>query len=1267
MRAQQILAGGEHGRTRWTAACIALILLTVMPAMAQPQAVPEDLNKVFHTLDAPGAMEPPVLLTDKGGFIHFLGAPPNGRFTARQPADKSAGPVGIARNFVNDFSGAFGILSPKTDFCEGTVRREANTFVQMAQTYNGLDVLGAEIVVQVNDDGSVRNIMNGLAKDTVQLDSGKTSLNPTIAAGLAPAAAVRLESAMQGRAENEFTASDGELMIFAPEVFGQTGEPQLVWRVEVRPVDVRQPEMAVFVNAHSGTFAFHYPLRPDAKSRNIYDTKNQTDLTLATLVRKEGDPPTDNVAVDDAYLYLGATYDWYFSNFGRDSWDAKGAVMKGYVHVPLLNAYWDGAEMVFDDLLITDDVTAHEMTHAVTGTDVAAGKGFIYQGFSGALDEAYSDWGGEFVDLTDGLGSETAADRWYIGEDNKVALANVPANSGIPANAIRYMKDPTVFGDPDRLTSPYLRNPYSLVDEGGVHSNSGVINKLTYLLTDGDTFNGQTVSGMGIPTVAQLYYNALPLLTSSGDFFDFYVALGASSVGLGLSFDQRLNIAAGGRAVEIEPPELTLLGLRNFRAVPVRDKDNNPGIALTWDNPPAGSYSQLVLIRSVGKFASRPSDGTVLTVGQNADNYLDMNVSPGVEYFYTLIADLTAGFPEVSYARAVAGAPAPNVLSQAFGKDELLGSLGPIDLAFSQLTFSPVGAPMGAVSGDGPGTSYESYEGTFQKNIYSLPVPREDAKGGATILNFVDDGAIRILLNDNTFPFFGKRYSEMYIAANGYISFQDYTKFPEVTIPGTTSSISLNFPTLAGHFAVPRISFLFNNFAPNMGGEAWARSLPDRRVFTFLNMPSWPNSLPTNNVGRSTVQVELFYNGTIRFTYQGLGATNADVGISDGLGAPREPSLEFPNLQQAYAMPDLSMLPTVPQKLSLLPVAPVVAEAGNLITLDVTSNHPQGLTGVPIYTATWDHAGAAPFADLQNGTGRLYWQTTAADKGIWNLRVLARQGSQMAYQDIRIFVGRAFEKPTAINLAISTDTPFEDPTQSRSVPVQRTLTASYEYFHPLAAEDPAYYGEGATSVFWFRNGQVISELVDRDVVPAEVPRAGDRWWFGVVPVTASYIVGDMVLSPVVTIVGFPVITSITPAFGLTVGGDQISIRGERLSGATAVTFGGVKGVNLRVMGDTEVQITTPLHPSGLVDIVVESVDGVGRVTSGFRFVGDGSELFKEDVNKDSRVDAVDVQLVTASVLQTATAAKAAVDADVNGDGKVNSSDIQAVVNRALRR
>jgi hypothetical protein len=86
------------------------------------------------------------------------------------------------------------------------------------------------------------------------------------------------------------------------------------------------------------------------------------------------------------------------------------------------------------------------------------------------------------------------------------------------------MANPPEFGDPDRMGS----TDYSadIWDEGGVHYNSGVGNKLCYLLTDGGTFNGRTVTGMGIGPVADLFYECQTnLLTSAADYFDLYVLL----------------------------------------------------------------------------------------------------------------------------------------------------------------------------------------------------------------------------------------------------------------------------------------------------------------------------------------------------------------------------------------------------------------------------------------------------------------------------------------------------------------------------------------------------------------------------------------------------------------------------------------------------------------------------------------------------------------------------------------------------------------------
>ena len=1251
------------------ASCALLIFSAA--AAAQTAADPDALNDVLRTLQAPASLEPPVVHKNDDGFIRFLGAPPAGRFLTPLSGQKAAGdPVESAKSFIDGHGAAFGVQSPAVAFESRTVTRGGQTFVRLSQHYAGLPVLGAEIVVQVDGDGSVRNISSSILRDTAPLDGGDLSLSPSLSAAEASAAAVRLEAGFSSTEESAWTAVGAPaLMLYAPSVFNMAGCPVLVWTVTLDPDDPALSEMLVYVDAHTGALAFRQPLRKNALNREVYDLNGRNvetddDLDAAVLKRKEGEPATGIKAVDDAYDYLGDTYNFYNLRFGRDGIDDTGGTLYAYVGLSELNAFYIGDNtMLFNNLFITDDVTAHELTHGVTDTDV----GFVYFGFSGALSEMYSDWGGELVDLTNGKGNDSPAVRWFCAEEFTIKIRDQRGGTGdedeedpiddtLPG--IRYMKDPTVFGDPDRLGSPLLRNPYSMVDSGGVHSNSGVGNKLVYLLTDGDTFNGETVRGLGIDTVAQLFYNAMPLLPPSADYYDLYLALGAASVDIGLSFDDRLNVAAAGRAVEIEPPLLQLEGLRNFRAVATTDDAGAGVISLTWDNPPGELYSRLLLLRSVNRYATRAGEGVILPVERGDNSYLDSDVTPGVEYFYTIIADLTEGFPQLAYARATAGGEPPVLMTEAFGYDPTLGHLGDIDLAFSQITFRPVGPPLGGLGGDGFGAQYSDYEATFAKNVYAFPVQRVDAEGGAYQLTFTDDNSVAVNLPVN-FPYFGKNYAQLFLAANGYISFLNIAAYP--------GAEQLNFPSLAAHFLLPRVSFCFTDFAPNMGGEAWMRMLDDRVVITYENMPSWPDSVPTLNVGLSSVQVELFYNGKIRMTYLELGVSEAVVGLSDGNGAPRDPSLEFAGLEQVLNLTDLTGLPRVESRLSINPVAPVIAQAGERVSFTVETNRPAGVAGLPVYFGEWTGPGAAPFADLGNGTALFNWQTALSDKGSFLVRVRARWGGQEAYQDIPVYIGMSVVKPSAQKLAVSANTPFEDPTQSRVVPLGRALTGSYQYVHPLKDRDPAFYAEGDSTIYWFRNGQIVYQLINRESVPAAGIRAGDRWWFGVVPVTVSGIVGEMVFSPTVTVSGFPAVTSITPAFGLTIGGDRVTIRGERLGGASAVRFGGVAGSNLTLISDTELQVTTPLHPAGVVDVSVESVDGIGLSELAFRFIGDGSDLLGADVNKDGRVDAMDVQIVTNAVLKAFDGAKAGLNTDVNGDGRINAGDIQAVVNSALNR
>jgi hypothetical protein len=63
-------------------------------------------------------------------------------------------------------------------------------------------------------------------------------------------------------------------------------------------------------------------------------------------------------------------------------------------------------------------------------------------------------------------------------------------------------------------------DPYDL---GGVHTNSGVNNKAAYLMTDGGSFNGKTITGLGIAKVAAIYYQVQTnYLTSGSGYGDLY-------------------------------------------------------------------------------------------------------------------------------------------------------------------------------------------------------------------------------------------------------------------------------------------------------------------------------------------------------------------------------------------------------------------------------------------------------------------------------------------------------------------------------------------------------------------------------------------------------------------------------------------------------------------------------------------------------------------------------------------------------------------------
>ncbi len=1251
---------------------LALAMVTVsFISTAESLSVEDsDVRGVLRSLNAPGATEAPVIHQTDEGFVRFLGAPPGGSFLVRETGAKAADAASVASVFVTDHAGAFGVLSDATNFRTGPIRSYGDAdFVHLDQYYDDIPVLGGQVVLQVNASRGVQNVMSDIMRDTRALDDGSVSLTPTLSGGQALAAAIN-DFAVNS---DSHVASDyrgvvaPELMIFRPSVVGLSGATRLVWRLELAANGADPVHSVVFVDAHSGQVALQYSLMEHVLDRQIFDADGGITVP-ATPTRAEGDGPTGIPAVDDAYEFLGDTHNFYLTEHGYDSFDGNGSPIVATVNVPFSNACWgcslspgsteegsgDITEMLFGTGFVLDDVVAHELTHGLTQFT----SGLIYFGFSGAINESFSDMWGEWVDQTNGSDNDTEANRWIVGEELDPSIFGTFGNVGI-----RNMKDPTIFGHPDRLGSSLLLDVTSFVDNGGVHVNSGIGNKLCYLLTDGGTFNGQTITGMGISMTADLFFGTQFLLSPGSDYNDLYLAMGASAIDMGLSFEERLNISNAGKAVEIIPDFLFDDGLRDFRALATTDTTGSPVIALKWTNPDAALFDEVVVVRSVVGFPTSLSDGEEIARGTMAQ-FLDEDVLDGVTYYYSVIVDLTSGLPQLVSARATAGEIASSALTESFGSDSLFGDgSNTVDLAYSQILYTPVGPPVGAFGSSTGSGSFNNYEATFNPEAFALPVAREDSAGRAFDITSPQDSGVVVNLGEKTFPFFGQPYAQIYAAANGYISFQP-----------VGAGDTLNFPSLASHFAIPRISYffagnadLFDTLASSAGGSMWLRFLDDRFVVTYENVPQF-NSLAPSTVGStSTIQVELFYSGHIRMTYLDAVASAAVVGLSDGRGVPVDPATIFPGVASAGGLSDLSNLPENNVLLRLEPVSVAGVDAGELVEFTVTAIAPEGSATTPVLTGEWNGPGGLRFADNGNGTGTFSWQTTLQDAGTYQLRVTARADGQIAYQDITVQVGDVLLIPEATNLMLLSGEPGEDPTRSRAVQTESALSAAYSYSHPLQADGFGLYDEGSSVIYWYRNNQIVTSLTNRTRISPQATRGGDKWYFGVVPVTQIGIAGAIAFSPVVTVSAIPEIVSVTPALGSVMGGDVVRIKGNRMGAPISVSFGGTDVTSIRAISDGEIEVTTPLHAPGTVDVVVKTTNGNGILHNGFTYLGEGSAVAVTDVNNDGKIDAIDVQLVVNAVLALPGAKSEDVNPDANRDGQVNASDIQVVVNKALLR
>lgn len=366
--------------------------------------------------------------------------------------------------------------------------------------------------------------------------------------------------------DNGYAYPKGELVIVPQTLSSAKGQNELAYRYDVYATNPHQ-RYTVFVSAadghlilkesricntvatgtgnlkYSGTQSFitdqvtptSFRLRDATRGSGVetYNLLNGTNYSAAVDFTDADNNWTSTLNQDNAALdaHWGAekTYDYYLNVHSRNSFDNTGGAIKSYVHysVSYNNAFWNGSVMTYGDgdgsqfsPLTELDIVGHEISHGVTERSSA----LVYLNESGALNESFSDIFGISVDFNARPGTA----NWMIGDQSYT-----PSVSG---DALRFMNNPNAGGQPDTYKGSQWYT--GTLDNGGVHTNSGVQNLWFYLLSQGgsgtnDNGFAYSVAGITINKARLIAYrNNTFYLTSGSQYADaaFYAVKAATDL-----------------------------------------------------------------------------------------------------------------------------------------------------------------------------------------------------------------------------------------------------------------------------------------------------------------------------------------------------------------------------------------------------------------------------------------------------------------------------------------------------------------------------------------------------------------------------------------------------------------------------------------------------------------------------------------------------------------------------------------------------------------
>ncbi|MGW9497214.1 M4 family metallopeptidase [Streptomyces prasinus] len=411
--------------------------------------------------------------------------------------------------------------------------RDGTVHVRYERTYDGLPVLGGDLVVQGEKPGETESVVKA-TRAAVKPATTEAAISTAKAERQALSAA-KAEDAqspdVDGAPRKVVWAADGKPVLAYETVVGglqHDGTPQELHVVTDATTGEKLYEWQAVQNGtghtvYSGTVSLtttrsgtSYNLTDGARGNHKTYNLNRGTSGTGTLfsgaddVWGNGTASNLESAAADAHYGAALTWDYYKNVHGRNGIRGNGVAAYSRVHYGnnYVNAFWSDSCfcMTYGDgsgnanPLTSIDVAAHEMTHGLTSNTA----GLRYSGESGGLNEATSDIFGATVEFYANNPSDVG--DYLIGEE-----INIRGN-GTP---LRYMDKPSKDGSSKDSW-------YSGLGSIDVHYSSGPANHFFYLLSEGSgaktingvsynspTSDGLAVTGIGRAKAEKIWFRAL--------------------------------------------------------------------------------------------------------------------------------------------------------------------------------------------------------------------------------------------------------------------------------------------------------------------------------------------------------------------------------------------------------------------------------------------------------------------------------------------------------------------------------------------------------------------------------------------------------------------------------------------------------------------------------------------------------------------------------------------------------------------------------------